>query len=223
MKRLLVKLWWSLIAPKDKSWRIDEDYLLKISELINWISYFDQIILIHGAGSIWHWFVKKYWISTETYPKIRKILDDFYRYISQGFPSFQRMSIDWYSDVQYWRNLIIGWDITADLRLISGDELFAYYLETQEVDVAVILTDVDWIYDAENNIIPFVNKHTIDGINFWQKAWDVTWGMKNKLTELFSIRSLWTNKVVIMNGTNIEWIKNFLQNWITTWTTVSIH
>jgi len=223
---LLVKIWGSLIAPKNKVW-LNEEYLKDISSFF-W--KFNKIFIAHGTWNIGHWRVsdlikKNPWknlkdLLVEDYENWRKILDNYFSKIDYYFAWYKRISINEFleSNKCKYSNLkfIIWGDVTKDGRIISSDDIISEMVKCDSVDLILILTDVDGVFDKNWNVINEITKYNFDKINFWKKENDVTWGMKQKVLKLLN---LW-KKVVICNWNNFENIKSWINNWIWRWTII---
>jgi len=213
---LLIKLWWSIIAPKNTPGYINKQYL---KEFAVTIKKYDTI-LIHGTGNVWHGFIKQYWLSSNTYTIGRKQLDTYFQEID---------TIIWHKRIRYpykdrskiKKSSIIWWDITRQYTIISSDTIFAEILSTNNnIQTAIIATDVDGVLDDKNSVIKTINKNNIHNIHFRSKSWDVTGSMKEKIQQLIK-HNTWSKKIVwICNGYNLENLNNIItkNQWI--WTKI---
>lgn len=211
---ILIKLWWSLIAPKHKTWYIDKKYIEIFSQTIKKLS----TILVHGTGNVWHGFIEKHGLSPNSYNIGRKKLDDYFWEIDK---------IVEYNRVRYTNNIdrkvitkntIIGWDITTDFKIISSDRIFAEILAHKDISLAIIATDIDGVLDDKNNIIPIITEDNINTIHFRSKDGDVTGSMKEKIQQLIK-HNQGSNKIVrICNGYNLENLNKIIttNQWIGT-------
>lgn len=212
---ILIKLWWSLIAPKNKPWYINTEYLNSFYTTIK----DHETIIIHGTGNVWHGFINSYWLSAQTYNAWRDTLDKYFQYIDKQRPWHKRIK---YKEEKKWesieRNTVIGWDITEDLQIISSDKIFAKILAKNTIQIAIIATDVDGVLDMDNNIIPSIAKDNVETIHFREKPWDVTWSMKEKIQQLITHNQGSNKTVWICNGYNLENIHNIITTgkWIGT-------
>lgn len=212
---ILIKLWWSIIAPKDKPGYINKEYLRIFSETTKELN----TILVHGTGNIWHWFIRKYGLSEKTYQTGRNSLDTYFSIIDIYLPWYIRKR--YVSDIDratIKQNTIIGGDITTDKKIISSDRIFAEILAQKDISLAIIATDVDGVLDMDNNIIPSITKDNLETIHFREKPWDVTWSMKEKIQQLITHNQGSNKTVWICNGYNLENIHNIITTgkWIGT-------
>lgn len=204
---ILIKIGGSIIAPKDKIWYINHEYIDNFSKIIQWL----DTILVHWTGNIGHWFIKEYWLSKKTHAIWRRILNNYFKIIEDHFPNHTRLKYDKNIDRTTIKNeIIIGGDITTDLSIISSDEIFAKVLANTAIQHAIIATDVDGVLDHNNKIIPIISKDNIDTINFRWKKGDVTGSMKQKIALLIQHNNKSTKTVRICNGYNLENIKNII-------------
>jgi isopentenyl phosphate kinase len=213
---LLIKLWWSIIAPKNTLGYINKEYLEQFRNTIKK----HNTILVHGTGSIWHWFITQYGLSPQTYDIGRKALDTYFQQIDTiiwheriRYPSKDRSKIK--------KSSIIWWDITTQHTIISSDTIFAEILAANKnIKMAIIATDVDGVLDQKNSIITTINKDNIHDIHFRSKPWDVTGAMKEKIQQLINHNS-WSKKTVrICNGYNLENLNNIIINNKGIWTQI---
>lgn len=204
-----IKLWWSLFCPKDKPGYINFNFLKNFWESIGNIN--QQIILHHWTWNVWHWFVKQYGISDETISIWRQKLQEYFNQIDQTINWFQRTSAYEFINKKNLpnTNLIIWWDIAPDHRIISSDETFSYTIKAFGTKFNYILTDVDWVLDKSWNIINSITKDNIDQLKFWEKNWDVTWSMWNKIKELFQLEK--ATQVWIINWFDLDNFKAILE------------
>jgi isopentenyl phosphate kinase len=212
---ILIKLWWSIIAPKNKLGYIDKIYLQSFSKKL----WTNNNILVHGTGNIWHWFIEKYGLSGKTYKVGREILDRYFNIIDSYLPWYTRERYTNSTDRRRIKqNTIIGGDITTDQKIISSDRIFAEILARKDISLAIIATDVDGVLDDNNNIIQDIDSSNIHTIHFWEKAGDVTWSMKEKIAQLIE-HNAWSKKTVrICNGYNLDNIQHIIKTgqWVGT-------
>lgn len=216
---IVLKIWGSLIATKNTQEDINREYLKKIYILL---SAYKDILLIHGAWNVGHWFINAFWLSQENKHQLRKNLDEYFQKIDTIFSDFQRVRLEDVlnseSNFSLYPKVICWWDITDDAKLISSDEWFAYFLHHSNVQESYILTDVDWVFDENKKIIETIDKNSCKNIQFRKKEWDVTWSMEQKIKKLFKERSDWKKIVWIINGNNLDNFKNIVTKkvWIGT-------
>lgn len=212
---ILIKLWWSLIAPKDNPWYINTEYLKKFYGIIK----NHKTIIVHGTGNIWHGFIRNYWLSNNTYSIWRNILDKYFQYIDNQILWCKRLKYQEIIKRDFIeQNTIIGWDITKDLQIISSDKIFAKILAKNNTKIAIIATDVDGVLDTDNQIIWSISKDNLENIHFRSKPWDVTGSMKEKIQQLITHNNGSKKVVRICNGYNLENIENIITTgkWIGT-------
>ncbi len=214
---IIIKLWWSVFADKSKENFIDFEYLHNFANIIKSIN--DKIILIHWTWNIWHWFVKKYWLNHNNYPKLEEVLNNFFDKIDKVFKDFDRIKYNKLEHIdKINKNIIIWWDINKT-KIISSDEIFANISKKYDIKKSYILTDVDWVLDKNQKIIKNINKDNIDKINFWWKEWDVTGGMRNKIN--FLLESNFPSKII--NWKKIDNLKKVLFEWKWVYSEVEIN
>ena len=215
---LLIKVWWSVFAPKNSN-VFDRSYLTELYDFFQTIN--EQIIFIHGTWNVWHWFVSEYWVSDDTIDIWREKSGIFFDKIDTLFKWYVRYSLD---DVlsgkvniqQCKENIIIGWDISDKwLQILSSDDGLWYIMQTESIDIAYCLTDIDGILDSNNSIIPEINVLNTCAINFWEKPGDKSWWMRWKI-EMFNQYIVNSNKNLwIVNGWKLDRIKQLLKTWKT--------
>ena len=213
---LLVKVWGSLIAPKDKKW-IDKKYMQEISSIFN---DFDDIFLTHWTWNIGHWWVKRLiennpWkkvneLLIEDFSNWRKILWNYFNQIDEFFPWFKRILAENFlkedKNIFWKRKFIIWWDVLSNWEIISSDDIVWSMMRYDFVDFVLILTDVDGVYDKNWNVIDKITKDNFKNIIFWEKENDVTGWMQQKVLKILNS---W-KKVVICNWRNIDNINNWI-------------
>ena len=222
----LVKIWGSLIAPKNKVW-LNEEYLKNVSSFF-W--KFSKIFIAHGTWNIGHWRVndlvrKNSWknlkeLLVKDYENWRKILDNYFAKIDSYFSWYHRISINEFLEsnkckYSSWKFIIWG-DVTINGEIISSDDIVSEMVKCDFVDLVLILTDVDGVFDKNWNIISKITKGNFSKIDFWKKENDVTWWMKQKVLKLLN---LW-KKVVICNWNDFKNIENWINNWVWQWTII---
>ncbi len=220
--KILVKIWWSLIAPKNWKW-LDLNYLKSISSVINNID--EKFFIIHWTWNIWHWRVKNLeeksnWISRndlikKNYLNWKKIIKNFFNQVNEYFKKFSRLKIEYFLQNQkFYENWLIWWDILKDWTIISSDDIFQFVLENDNTDLSLILTDVDWILDENKKVL--TNIYNTKNIKFWNKKNDVTWAMKSKVEKII----ITWKKVVICNWYDTKNIMNWIKYWVWKWTLI---
>lgn len=221
---LNIKLWWSIFVPKDQNNFINTDYLNNFKNFLNKVTK-KNYILHHGTWNVWHWFIKKYWLSNSTYDIWKSILNQYFSDIDK---IFNLKRINAYDIIQNNVNYdpkvsYITWgDISPDLRIISSDETFSKTFWLDFVNTGLILTDVDWVIDQEWNIISHIDNTSFNQIHFWTKKNDVTGSMHKKVENILKTINWKWKKVWIANWTNFDNIYEILTNdkWI--WTQILI-
>lgn len=222
---LLLKIWWSLIAPK---WTtiFNQEYCNKINIVLESLPY-EHIILVHWTWNPWHAAVKEYWPKEEWLCKIYYALVDYFRKVDECFPAFLR--VEWQRVYQkkiskqrfLEKKLTIVWG-TVDIenKKIPSEKILISLMEQLNITTTYILTDVPWVLDLHKNIvIPHIKKNTI--VQYKEKTLDMSWGMREKVESIQSCSKWWTWICRIMDGKNINNIKNvFLNN---TWIGTQVH
>lgn len=211
---LLLKIGWSLIVTKDTQEEINQDYLRQIQDFLE--TFKDETILItHGTGNVWHGFVQQFWLTKENRTLLRKDLDCYFRQIDTYIPGYKRINaedvVTGKYTIQDKDRIICGGDITSMPTIISSDDVFSYILHHHTITHAYMLTDVDGVYDIQQNIISDITKDTLPSIPFWWKKWDVTWAMEKKIAKLFDHTSDQKKIVRIINGRNIKNFHNIIE------------
>ncbi len=225
----IIKIWGSILAPKDKYKVIDHTYLKEFSEFMQ--TYFSEKkhILIHGAGSYGHWFVKKYWLTMQNIDIARKHMDEYFQHLDVYFNNYQRHSAEKVMKDQCTsseKTLTAG-DVSSDAKIISWDDLFAHYFKNEPIQRAFFLTDVNGVLDQNDAVIPEITEDNFSTITFWKKENDVTWSMEDKIRKLLDTAKSspwdrWTKMVRIINGKNLQNFKKILQSWDGIWTKLLI-
>lgn len=216
---ILIKVGWSLIAPKDKKW-INFEYLKFI---FSFLKDFNDIFLIHGTWNIGHGYVKNLlknnpWenlseLLIRDFENWQKILNWFFSKIDNIFTDFKRIKAENFleedkSKFNKWK-FIIWWDVLKNWNIISSDDIFPLMLEQDFIEKAIILTDVDGVYDKIWNIIPLITKKNFENINFWKKENDVTWAMEKKVNNILGNKK-W---VFICNWNDLDNVRKYLFSW----------
>lgn len=218
---ILIKLWWSIFAPKDKENFIDTNYLNKFNDAIKNIFKNENVILVHWTWNFWHWFVKKNWLNKNNFNDLDNILINFYKEIDRRLIWFKRVRAKELNNINTYKwNYIIWWDILNknwNISIISSDDIFWKILSTNSVKKAIMMTDVDWVLNLEWKIIKEINSENIKDIYFWEKDKDATWSMRNKIN---SILEIW-KKVLIVNWKEINVFKENINKEKIVWTIVN--
>ncbi len=215
--KVLIKIWWSLIAPKNRENYLDKIYLKEISDFIR--KNILDVFLIHWAGNIWHNFLKKLIVETgfslkdvlKLYAeKIKYHIQYWYSIIDSYFFDLNRVYIKKVltGEIKSFSWKITWWDIDWDnFLIISGDDAFSYLASLKnKFDLKLILTDVDWVLDTQGNVIRKIDKNNIKNIKFWSVNNDLTWGMRWKVMKL-----LWKWPIYILNGYNFKNLELFFK------------
>lgn len=217
----IVKLWGSIFAPKNQSFYIDTKFLEKFYNKIS--SFIEDVFLLHWTWNFWHWFVNKYWISKKTYQKGRDVLNCLNSTIDWYLPNFKRYSARNVLNRNNFkkRGKFISWgDINPrNLKIISSDQLFVHLMNRLNVPEAFFLTDTDWIYDKNGDVLETIKLSEIENIGFREKDGDVTWGMFNKIQEISKCLSK-NQKVWIINWYDLDNFGNILKGWKGRWTSI---
>jgi len=140
--RVLVKIWWSLIAPKDRR-GIDYNYLFFISSFLKKFIY--KFMIIHWTWNIWHWWVEKListypWCDRTTllkrdYSNWRIMLDKFFWQIDRYF-GYKRIELQKFLEFPCFKDqTIIWWDVLKTWNIISSDDIFKMVLTKSEIDL----------------------------------------------------------------------------------------
>ena len=221
---LVIKIWGSVFAPK-KSEIFNTDLLLSLSKIL-FDTYKGQIILIHGTWNIGHDFVNKYWVNRKSYEIYKKLREPFFKKMENIFTWFNRIKAE--DVLKKWNivshkswNFIIWWDIdSVSLDIISSDIVFWILSKENKNTKKIILTDVAWVLDNSNKIIKILELSLIDKINFWDKDWDVTDWMRWKISALSDYLEKNWSGVWIIDGNNLNNIRNIINLWNWEWTYV---
>lgn len=196
---LLIKIGWSLIAPKNTD-TFNTAYLQNLYQIIQ--KY--PTIITHGTGNVGHGFIQQYGLSAETFAIWRTILDGYFHKIDNICSAHHRLRYDKNIDrSSIPQNTIISGDISQEYSIISSDRIFAEILAHQDIDQAIMLTDVDGVLDDHNNIISTIDQANIDTIHFREKPGDVNGSMQEKVSQLIHHNTWSHKKVWICNGNNL--------------------
>ena len=219
---MIIKIWWSVFAPKMSN-KFNFNLLKQIFYIIS-KNCTKQIILIHWTWNFWHDFVNKFWISKETFNLYKEKRSIFYNKIDEIFSWFYRVSAEdivkkWEQIIDKNKNYIIWWDINSkNLEIISSDLIFWILSKNKSTSKKMMLTDVPWVLDQNNNIIKKLSFSCIDKINFWAKKWDVTNCMKWKLISLNDCISKEDDWIWIIDGQNLKNFEKLIKTWMGVWT-----
>jgi len=223
---LLIKIWGSLIAPKNASW-INEKYLKEVS---SFFLNFDNIFIAHWTWNIGHGRVKNLInlspdrnladLLIEDYKNWRKILDEYFAKIDEYFKWFTRIDLETFisnskNDYSKWK-FIIWWDVTPDGKIISSDDIISQMMKNNFVGLVLILTDVNGVFDSHWKVIPKITRDNIDKIKFCQKENDVTWWMHQKVMKILDSGK----KAIICNWRDLENVKNWIEKGRGVWTVI---
>lgn len=209
---IVLKLWWSVFADKNKKEFIDFNHLKKFKNIIENIN--KKIILVHGTGNWGHWFVKNNWLNINNYKKLENKLKIFFKKIDNIFNNFERLYFDSIEKINLIQNNIIIWWYINKTEIISSDRIISDIIKNEKIEKSFILSDIDWVLDTNGKIIEFINKKNIKNISFWDNENDATWSMKQKVLNLLNT---WY-KSYILNWKNLENFENILngKKWIKT-------
>lgn len=219
---LLLKLWWSLIAPKG-TLEFRHERLEKISIILEWLPHTKKIIL-NGTWHFWHWAVNQYGVNECSYMKIQSVLFTYFSLVDKYFPKFTRVSGKWIyendCDLNVFNehnNIITAWSITHNMPL-SSEKIYSILLRKFQPKITYMLTDVAWIFNKEWNVIPIINKENLNSLHFYEKKWDASWWMKEKIEQLQTVWKEFHWKTWVIDGNNIENILEVINNdrWIGT-------
>lgn len=222
---LLVKIWWSLIAPKWTD-RFDATYLSQISEYIISLPHSCKII-VHGTWNVGHWSVKKYGLDEFWFYPIRSELTSYYKKVDTFFPWFMRIDgervFHWYVDnaiIKNAWNIIVWWTQWLDLGVISSEEIFVQLKKQFLIKESYMLTDVDGVIDFASNTIFSQLKKWWSTVMFNEKSEDVSGWMKKKIDMIFSCSDRWEWKCWIINWKRVSNFNQILidNKWL--WTCV---
>jgi len=221
---IIIKIWWSVFAPKMSN-KFNVDLLKHIFSIISQ-NCSKQVILIHGTWNFWHDFVNKYWISKETFTKYKEKRSLFYKKIDEIFSWFNRISAEdilkkWDQICDKDKKYIIWWDIDSkSLKIISSDFVFWILSKNKHKYKKIMLTDVPWVLDQNNNIIKNLNISSINKIKFWSKKWDVTNWMQWKLLSLNESVDKNEDWIWIIDGKDLDNFKKLVKTWRAKWTCI---
>ncbi len=213
---LVLKLWWSVFAPKNSTF-FDRDYLKNFYQLLR--NLHEDIFFIHWAGNIGHTFVKQYGLNEKSYSLWRNnVRDTLWNPFSEIFPDFQRVEIEQIMSgdidvTELHGNFITGGDISSDYKIISGDDVFAFAMQRLQSHVGYMVTDVPWILDQNSSTIPRIDAHNLSSVSFWKKEWDAQNSMFTKVTALQDYLAWSGAKVWIMDSQNLANIVRIMSTW----------
>jgi isopentenyl phosphate kinase len=221
---LIIKLWWSVFAPKNSTF-FDRDYLKQFYKLLK--SFNKEIFFIHWAWNVGHSFVREHWLNQESYSLWKNsVRDNLWNPFTEIFSDFQRIEIEDIMkgtvDVSFWEgNFITGWDISTDYQIISGDDVFAFVMQKLWAPVGYMVTDVPWILDQNGQTIPLFNTHSLGSVSFWKKEWDAQNSMLTKVSTLQSYLSWSSAKVWIIDSRDLNNISYIIESNKGVWTCIS--
>lgn len=221
---LIIKLGWSVFAPKNSTF-FDREYLKSFYALVK--NLHEDIFFIHWAGNVWHSFVKQYWLNKESSDLWKNsVRNNLWNPFSEIFPDFQRVEIEdiiiGTVDITWLKgNYITGWDISTDYHIISGDDVFAFAMQKLHVPTGYMVTDVPWILDQNGHTIPQIDIHNLSSVTFWKKEWDAQNSMLTKVNALQSYLTWTSAKVWIMDSGDLSNISRIIRDGEGVWTCIS--
>jgi isopentenyl phosphate kinase len=218
---IIIKLWWSVFAPKNSHF-FDRDYLLSFYTLVK--SFWESVFFIHWAGNVWHSFVKQNGLNKESYSLWKKnIRNNLWNPFSEIFPDFQRIEIE---DLLIGKidtnalqgNYIVGWDISSDFQILSGDDAFSFIMKKIGEKKGYMVTDIAWILDGQSQLIETLNIWDLSKIQFWKKEWDVQNSMFTKVSSIKKYLEGTGSTVWIMHGNNLNNVQSVINTgvWVGT-------
>ncbi len=218
---IIIKLWWSVFAPKDSTF-FDETYLQSFYELLK--SFKEDIFFIHWAGNVGHSFVRQYWLNQESYTLWKNnVRNNLWHPFSEIFPDFQRIEIEDLLtekiDTDKLRgNYIVWWDISSDFHILSGDDAFSFIMKMTGERNGYMVTDIEWIMDERGRLIETLNIWDLGEIQFWKKEWDVQNSMFTKVSSIKNYLEDNGSTVWIIHGNNLRHIQSIITtgNWVGT-------
>lgn len=215
--RILIKIWWNVIAPKGTD-NYNQDVLQKISSLLpSWNIYH----ITNGTGNVGHWFVKSNIMNKDNIAILQDMLHIYESKIDKELPYCTRIQYkDMNNDFSN-TSLIIWWTILDNGVIVSSDLITNQLAEKYEYDYIILLSNVDWVLDETWQIIPQITPSTFDSIHFWSNENDVTWSMKSKIQELLSINNNKKAPIWIINGFHLERLVDILHNRKCLWTMIN--
>lgn len=204
---LIIKLWWSVFAPKNSTF-FDREYLKNFYKLLKELH--EDIFFIHWAGNVWHSFVKKNWLSQESYSLWKgNVRNNLWNPFSEIFPDFQRIEIEdlltgKMNTTKLRGNYIVWGDISSDFQILSGDDAFSFIMEATREKNWYMVTDIEWILDGQSRLIETLNIWDLSEIQFWKKEWDVQNSMFTKVSSIKNYLEGTGSIVWIMHWNNLN-------------------
>lgn len=216
----LIKIWWSLLAPKNTVW-CDESYCHRFFDRRQQQNFWN-CLLIHGVWNIGHGYIKKHGLSVKTYLGIRSALYTLYTYIDRYIWAvrIQPQEIKYVTKESQW-SYICGGDITVDLTIISWDQQIVDALNACHWWNAYILTDIDGVLDHNAEVIEIITKDTVADIDFRTIENDITGSMRGKIESLFQWVH-YSSIIRIINWNDLENVTRVIKTWQWIWTKVII-
>jgi isopentenyl phosphate kinase len=118
-------------------------------------------------------------------------------------------------------SFVLGWDIRPNLTISSWDTQFPEIINATQATEGYMLTNVGWVLDKNNQIIPVITKNILSSIAFREVDNDVTWGMKWKIEELFD-RILMPCTIRIIEGNDLDNVSAIMRTGTWVWTKIII-
>tara|TARA_B100001750_G_scaffold31857_1_gene21835 strand:- start:633 stop:1394 length:762 start_codon:yes stop_codon:yes gene_type:complete len=228
-KLTILKLGGSVITKKSKPLTFNSDSVQKISKVIK--KFNEPLIIVHGAGSFGHYYAKRYRISdkpTKSTNHVVKIRDSMQLLNQKLVKIFHKNNVNTFSFSPMYmyhnKKIINNWQsilkksISLDLIPITfGDVLLAkngFYIYSGDLIVydlckllnpkrVIFASNIDGIYqnpDDDSTLIPII-KNNMHNLKFSKLNYDVTGGIKTKITQSLKIANLGID-VQITNGLN---------------------
>ena len=228
-KLTILKLGGSVITKKSKALTFNRNSVEKLSKVIK--KFNEPLIIVHGAGSFGHYYAKRYGISskptrsTKHVVKIRDSMQSLNRKLVEifhqnGVNTFSFSPIYMYNNRKIpniWKNTLqksISFDLVP---MTFGDVLLSnngFYIHSGDLIVydlckllnpkrVVFASNIDGIYqnlDDNSSLVPII-KNNKNNLKFSKINYDVTGGIKTKITQSLKIANLGI-EVQITNGLN---------------------
>ncbi len=158
--------------------------------------------------------------------KIHTTLHKYFSMVDEYFPLYTRISGEWIYEDNYdktifdqFDKLIIGWSVTHS-KTVSSEKIYKKIQQKLTPPITYMLTDVDWVFDKDWNVIPIINNDNIGSLHFYKKEGDVSWWMKEKIEQLQEVWNTYHWKTRIINWNDIDNVKNVILNDTWIWTQV---
>lgn len=218
---LIIKLWWSVFAPKDSDF-FDREYLKNFHQFLG--QFHDDIFFIHWAGNVWHTFVAQNGLTQESFNLWRReVRNQLWQPFEEIFSDYQRIDMEdllmGRMDIQkLWKKSIVWGDIATNLQILSWDEAFSFMMKENHEKNGYMVTDIDWVLDLNGKLINVLPISDLDKIHFWKKEGDAQNSMYTKILSLKNWLSGSGAIVWILHGNNLPNLQSVIVfgNWVGT-------